>query len=306
MHVCYVDESGNNQILDQPDAPPVLVIAGVTFAESCLKELVWQFLALKKQFNPTLKSGKLSDLIRTEVKGANLRADIRSSSRRRNRRAVGFLDNVLDLLEVNSATITGEIWVKNDGAGISSGFYPDAIANIAASFQAQMAAAQSRGMMILDAQTKVKNVPSVNGITTRRYKTGGDALHCMIESPLFGHSDAHVALQIADIVASALLFPMACSAFCGDLHDNAHTQQAYGLIQQRYGARLRDLEHRYVDADGVRRGGIRVRNKRNHLPGHRLYAADGQTVVPMRSHRERKRTRSGLPTIPTQGHSTRV
>lgn len=77
------------------------------------------------------------------------------------------------------------------------------------------------GLMILDSRTKVKNVGSVHGIITRKFKSGGDNLANLIESPVFGHSDSHIGLQLADIVASAGIFPMACAAYCDDLVPSA-------------------------------------------------------------------------------------
>jgi hypothetical protein len=93
--------------------------------------------------------------------------------------------------------------------------YASAVGALAARFETQLAAADTQGCMILDARTKTKNTPSVHRITTSRFKSGGDRLPHLIESPTFGHSDAHVVLQIADLVASAVLFPMACAAYCG-------------------------------------------------------------------------------------------
>ena len=45
---------------------------------------------------------------------------------------------------------------------------------------------------------------------------------------MFGHSDSHVALQVADILASAVLFPAACSAYCQALTWNQHIHPGYG------------------------------------------------------------------------------
>jgi hypothetical protein len=56
--------------------------------------------------------------------------------------------------------------------------------------------------------TKSKNVPSVQRITTQRVSQWRRRLPARVESPVFGHSDAHVVLQIADLVVSAMLFPM--------------------------------------------------------------------------------------------------
>lgn len=125
--------------------------------------------------------------------------------------------------------------------------------------------------MILDARTKAKNVPSVNSITTQRFRTGGNAYPHLVESPVFGHSDAHVLLQLADILVSALLFPMACAGFCLCLLDNTHPSSKYLEVRERYGQRLRLLEHRYLTADGRRAGGIRVRDHMNHQPTRAIF-----------------------------------
>jgi hypothetical protein len=93
----------------------------------------------------------------------------------------------------------------------------------------------------------VKNTPSVHRMTTARFKTGGDPFPHLIESPAFGHSDAHVVLQIADLLASAILFPTACAAYCGCLIHNLHLNNEFADVRTRYAPRLRQLE-RYADA----------------------------------------------------------
>lgn len=295
MHLCYVDESGNDQLLDSYEAPPVLVIAGVTVAQARLDDFVWAFLKLKQEFNPQAATGKqLTDTIRYEVKGSDLRADLRSTSRNRRRRAARFMGQVVTLLEQFGASIDGEIWVKADGGGVPQAFYPSAIAGIAKNFNAQLAAAGTNGLMILDARTKNKNVPSVHGITTRRFKSGGNQLPRLVESPVFGHSDAHVALQVADIVASALPFPIACSAYCQGLSGNAHAHPAYDSLRPVFGARLRNLENRYTDADGQRLGGIAVRDKRGNGASLEMYREPNGASV-KRERPPRTRTRAGEP-----------
>jgi hypothetical protein len=117
---------------------------------------------------------------------------------------------VLKLLEEEHAAIIGEVFIKGEKP-LSNWVYPQAVAAIANRFEHQLRAADTQGMIIMDARTKVKNTPSVHRLTTERFKSGGDPVAHLIESPTFGHSDAHVVLQIADIVASALLFPMACA-----------------------------------------------------------------------------------------------
>jgi hypothetical protein len=73
------------------------------------------------------------------------------------------------------------------------------------------------GLVVLDSRTKVKNTGNADVITTQIFRQGGDPFQQFVEVPVFGHSDSHVVLQIADIIASTVVFPAACSAFCGPL-----------------------------------------------------------------------------------------
>ncbi|MCX2748380.1 DUF3800 domain-containing protein [Arthrobacter sp. MI7-26] len=272
MLVCYIDESGDEQPLRTPTDPPVLVIAGLVVNHTRAKTLIMDFLQIKKEFNPVIGSDSvmLSELIRFEVKGSELRKDIRSGKRRAVRRAIGFLDKVMNLLEEHGVSIVGEIFIKGQ-APLKRWVYSDAVVSIAEQFEAQLRTAQVEGTMILDARTKSKNVPSVHTVTTQRFRRGGDPYPHLIEAPVFGHSDAHVVLQIADILASAFLFPMACASYCNSLLDNVHIDSAYDIIRDRYGARLRLLESRYLNADGRKVGGIRVCDHMNRQPSLALY-----------------------------------
>lgn len=265
MLLCYVDESGDEQALIGFESPPVLVISGLVVPEGARVQLIWDYLKLKKKYdNQTINDqSRLSELIAHEIKGSDLRADIRRGKRRRIRRAIGIMDDVVDILERHHVCIVGCIYVKADRRATRPGVYPDAIARIAEQFEAQLRAADTTGLMILDARTKVKNVPSVQTITTRQFRSGGGTLPHLCEAPVFGHSDTHVILQIADLMASAFLFPMACSAYCGDITDNAHPHPGYDDLRNRFGERLRGMEHRYVSGDGSRRGGIIVFDDRN-------------------------------------------
>lgn len=272
MLLAYVDESGDEQQLRTPRDPPVLAIAAVVVDHERSRNLVYRYLQLKKRFNGSLKSPnvKLSDLIRFEVKGSELRKDVRSATRRNRRRAFGFIDAVLRLLAEEHATVIGEVYIKGEKP-LNPWVYPTAVAAIAERFEIQLRAADTQGCIIMDARTKWKNTPSVHRVTTARFKSGGDSFPHLIESPTFGHSDAHVVLQIADIVVSALVFPMACAAYCGCLIHNIHLNDEFAAVRERYATKLRLLEHRYFDAEGNRCGGIRVTDCLNHRPTLQLY-----------------------------------
>ena len=52
----------------------------------------------------------------------------------------------------------------------------------------------------------------------------------------------HGGLQIADAVASGLLFPMSTFAFCSNLGWNLHASPGFGFLRDRYGRRLEALQ----------------------------------------------------------------
>lgn len=278
MHFCYVDESGNAQTYDPDDqsSTPVFIVVGVSVASRVQKSLTMDFVRLKQEFEPHLqRSGiQLSDIIKHEMKGAKLRRDIRGDRGGRNqrRRAMRFLDRTLDLLEKHNCRLMGKVHVKVKHAPMyADKIYPRAIAEMATTFNSQLASGRTDGIMILDAQTKVKNEGNVHTITTRRFKAGGDVYPHLIEAPVFGHSDTHIPLQIADLVASALIFPSACVTYCEEVADSPHIHPRYADVREQFGARVARLEHRYVDAHGDMRGGFQVIDPLNQKPTHLLF-----------------------------------
>jgi hypothetical protein len=76
--------------------------------------------------------------------------------------------------------------------------------------------------------------------------------------PTFGNSDNHAGIQVADILCSALLFPIAALSYClGHVH-NLHVHPEYARLKQRYGPRLLQRQFRYQDGTGRWQGGITV------------------------------------------------
>lgn len=64
---------------------------------------------------------------------------------------------------------------------------------------------------------------------------------------------------------------MACASYCNSLLDNVHIDSAYDIIRDRYGARIRLLESRYLNGDGRKVGGVRVCDHMNRQPSLALY-----------------------------------
>jgi len=275
MLVCYIDEAGTpaEYCPDEPGSTPVFVLAGVAVEDTHIDDLLMDYIHLKTAYNRALRNRPLSDVIRTEVKGASLRRDIRNpSSRDTRRRALQYLDDVVGLLEHHHCRTMGHVLVKQTGGAMRvSATYPSAVADLAATFNQQAGAVNRRGWMILDSQTKTKNEGNVHTITTRRYRRGGSKYPQLVESPVFGHSDTHVLLQIADILASALLYPCACSAFLPAIPDDPHRDAANRIVRETFGIRLSRLQYHYTDSSGVMRGGFRVIDRVGHQPARLLF-----------------------------------
>ena len=115
MRICYVDESGDGRRPnpDFPDVPPALVICGLVLESDAVPDLTRDFLHEKKRFHPRKAGSGPLDGVLNEVKGSDIRRDIRSGSRRRNRAAIGFLDRTTDLLSKYDVGIIGRVWIKH-------------------------------------------------------------------------------------------------------------------------------------------------------------------------------------------------
>ena len=66
-----------------------------------------------------------------------------------------------------------------------------------------------------------------------------------LELPTFGHSENHAGLQVCDLVCSALLYPIACFAYCTGHVNNVHVQPRAADLRHRYGRSLKALQYRY-------------------------------------------------------------
>ncbi len=260
-----------------PTSTPVLVVVGLIVPGDHVRDLVWDFLQIKKRFNPRLATASwLSDVIRYEVKGADLRADIRSGSSRRTSRAIGIIDRTFELVERRGCSLVARAMVKTVDRPVDDrAAYGSSIGWICKTFHQYLEERDQQGLIILDSRTKVKNTPNADVVTTQVFKHGGNPLPKLVEVPVFGHSDSHVVLQIADVVASAVLFPAVCAAYCAALTWNHHAHDKYEDIRSRYGTRLKNLQFRYYDATlAFWKGGVHVYGSTGGLRASKLFATD--------------------------------
>lgn len=276
FRVCYVDESGDTQPVPQEisDIAPVCVVLGVVFDQTSLSHLTREFLTLKQTFFPNLRGGRASRLswVLAEVKGADLRRALRDGQPRRNQRhSIAVLDKLVALLEDYEARLFGRVWVKGIGAPCDgTALHTFSMQSICTSFQSLLGLEDDFGVVIADSN-HATNVAVSHSVFTQKYKLNGDEYERILEMPTFGHSENHVGIQIADLVASALIFPMATYAYCSGHVTGVHVNPGFAQLRERYGVRLRALQYRYREG-GRWRGGLTVDDKLAQTPGGRLFA----------------------------------
>jgi hypothetical protein len=278
MQVCYVDESGDAQALTHAKSPitPVCVLVGVIFDQAVLQNLTQEFISLKRTTHPNLPIRtavhRLAWVL-AEIKGADLRRSMRTGALRRNRRhTVYFLDKFVQMLEDYGARIVGRVWVKEiGGRPDETAMFASSMQAICAYFQRNLVQLDQMGFVVADSRGPSGDASVSHAIFTQKFKLDGDEYDRVLEMPMFGHSVNHVGLQIADLLASALLFPMATYRYCLGHVENIHVDGNFGHLTARYGARLSALQYRFVDGEGRKRGGIVVDDRISHGHGGLLF-----------------------------------
>lgn len=275
MKILYIDEAGGFEApTSTPSATPLMVIAGVVFDHQSLPALTDQFLKLKAQFYPGKVQGTahLLDYVLAEVKGADVRSALRSPSRNKRRHAIGFLDNLVKLLATHDARLVGRVWIKAIGAALDPRpSYTFAIQDIAQHFEHYLGSVGDIGMMICDGRLHHQDAQVSHSVFTQKHKLSGDSYPHLAEATLFGRSQNHVGLQVADLVASALLFPMAARTYCATSATGPHVNPRFDVVKQRFGPQLRAQQYRYQDPAARWRGGIVVSDELGQQPSKNLF-----------------------------------
>lgn len=280
MQLCYVDESGKAETptTDDPSCQPVMVIAGVAVPEEQIYSLTSDWIDLKREFWPSVAQkgrGRL-DAILHDVKGVRLRDGLRAdASRRRRQHAVGFLDSFVSLLEQYEARVVGRITVKALGsANDDMGIHSSALQFICGAFHSVLPP-DERGMVVVDSQTYWHNHQLAHSIFTQRFGRSHRFAQ-LVDLPVFGHSDNHAGLQLADVLCSALLAPIACSVYASDLSDwNVHCAPDFLELRERYGQRLHGLTFRWFNPRSeITTRSLVVADAINNAPTRLMWAAD--------------------------------
>ncbi len=276
MHLCYVDEAGDPGRIPTAtaDVTPLFVVVGIAIPQSELYGMTVDLLRLKQRFNPKAlgrRGKRFLNWAQLEVSGAELRGRLRSGSHKRVRYTYGYLDQFLGLMERHSARVFGRIWIKCVGDAIDGrAVYTSSIQAICNDFQVLLEQENSTGMMIADSRDPSSNAIVAHSVFTQKFQMAGDKYSRMLEMPVFGHSQNHAGLQAADLICSALLFPLASAVYCAGTINNIHVHPEFAKVKARYGDRIKRLQFRY-DRAGRRQGGLVVSDRLTKRPGSALF-----------------------------------
>lgn len=149
--------------------------------------------------------------------------------------------------------------------------YTFSIQDICEHFEHYLATEASEGVVICDSRTKVQNSGVAHSVFTKMFRQAGDAYPRIVEMPVFGHSDNHAGLQLADLVTSGLVCPIAARTYCQGVFSGPHVDPAYDTLKQRFGPRLQGHQIRYQNAKGRWTGGLVVSDPIGQRSGAELF-----------------------------------
>ena len=116
--------------------------------------------------------------------------------------------------------------------------------------------------MICDGRMHNQDAVVSHSIFTQKMRQSGDAYPHIVESPVFGSSKNHAGLQLADLVASAFLFPLASRTYCASHYTNVHVDSRYDQVI-RFRERRGNLQYKY-QSGGRSSGGVIVSDRLAH------------------------------------------
>ena len=272
MYICYIDESGGFEAPNTgADATPLMALAGLIVRADVLSALTSDFLDLKQRFFPGATTRRL-DYVLAELKGSDLRRGVRSSSHRRRRHAIGVLDGVVGLIDKYDLRLVGRVWVKAPTEALEPrATYTFAIQDMARHFGHFLDKQGDVGLLLCDGRVHRQDAQVAHSIFTMKHKRDGDELPRLVEAAVFGRSENHVGLQLADIVVSGLIFPMAARVYCANQATGVHTDPSFDSLRRRYAARLRPRQYLYRDPSGRTRGGMVVSDKLGQQSSRMLF-----------------------------------
>ena len=277
MFTSYIDECGNAETFgSSPSASPLFVVTAVIIELGRELGVLNDLLALKREIYGGARS-RTGLVVMKEVKGATVREGL--SHRResvKHGRAYAFLDGFLTILEDHSARVVGSVKIKERNF-----LFPEEAAYLASTsacardFHHLLESEDDCGTMIMDARYPSKDRRLQEGVFNERYHVdvaSGDLFDAsprLIPALAFQSSSHSPGLQVADIVASAIIFPLAIAAFHGS--SNGVVSKPFIRLRDQIGPRLERLQYRYRVEGRRPRGGIVANDVHGRLDTRKLF-----------------------------------
>lgn len=272
MYFLYFDESGCTSKFTATSSPlsPALVISGLIIKASSLPTITIRFMDLKKQYFRKKQSAEVkeynSNWIRHEIKGNEIRKIIATENRNNRRPIEYFLKDVIALLDEHNCKLISRVFVKGINAEFrGTAVYSSAIQSFYGIFQHFLNDKNSNGVIIGDSRDAHQNSQVSHSVFSKKMSASGDDFNRILEMPMFAHSENSAGLQLADLIASGLIWPITMESFCKPHIKNNHIRD-YARLKEIFCQPVSKLQYRYTDKMNYRQGGIIISNKLNSLP----------------------------------------
>lgn len=207
MQLCYLDESGD---ANNPSSS-VFVVGGIVIDAGAVEPITREFIEIKNNASPTKNLRHEHDHLMQnldEIKGSSLRKIYREHDSPNSVKA-SVLEETLKILELYESEIVGYVRRRSEPSNNpDDDAYHRAVRHICKRFNHRLIEADDFGVVIADNRDPNRNSRLAHSIYTEKFR-GTDRLPRIVESLTFGQSENHAGLQIADIVCSALLAPIA-------------------------------------------------------------------------------------------------
>jgi hypothetical protein len=241
---CFIDEAGCPGRLSSRTAEiqPFLVIAGVCLRSADDTTFTRQFTALKHKYVLSRDPlGAAAVTLTHEIKGCELRAQMRKEPQGTGPAHV-LLNDLLRLLKQFDAHLFAHIAPKPPGEKFDGrSIYAAAMEYLARDFHRLLELQCADGLIVADFREPQLNALMTRPIAQAKYLSRDELPH-LIGVPSFGHSESHAGLQVADLLASALLFPAVSTRHARSLPEHPHLHPHDAQIAHRFRQRLLALQ----------------------------------------------------------------
>lgn len=237
---CYIDEAGCPGRLPAADSniQPFLVVAALALQSDSVGAFTHEVVRLKQGYLSALTPGRGPASLSFEVKGCALRAQLRQAGTTETP-AHRLLDGTLEVLRRFDARVYAQVTPKPAGQAFDGkATYASSMLRLACGFDAWLGEQNSQGLMICDFRE-----PGLNELMSRPIREAkfgaSDTLPRLLDVPVFGHSQSHAGLQVADWMASSLIFAAVSARHATQLSGHPHLHVNDRVIAKRYHKRLR-------------------------------------------------------------------